>query len=158
MNQILNKKLVFPTSWTKSVKPLFFHNQILLIMVNSILNIGKWVFILPFAVFGLLHIVNASQMADMVPAYFSGGSLWVYLTGFAQIAFAVSVVIGRYDKLAAILCALMLLIFILTLHLPSLSNLEMSKLAMTNMLKDLGLIGGAMMYANRFASDNSIIG
>lgn len=97
-------------------------------------------------------------MADMVPAYFSGGSLWVYLTGFAQIAFATSAILGKYDKLAATLCALMLLIFILTLHLPGLSNMEMSKLAMTNMLKDLGLIGGAMMYASSFAKDNSIIG
>lgn len=127
-------------------------------MINSILNLGKWVFAVPFAVFGFMHIMNANQMAGMVPAYFSGGSLWVYLTGFAQLAFATSVVIGKYDKLAAVLCALMLLIFILTLHLPSLSNLEMSKLGMTNMLKDLGLIGGAMMYASRFANDNSVVG
>lgn len=127
-------------------------------MINSILNLGKWVFAVPFAVFGILHIMNANQMAGMVPAYFSGGALWVYLTGFAQLAFATSVVIGKYDKLAAVLCALMLLIFILTLHLPSLSNMEMSKLGMTNMLKDLGLIGGAMMYGNRFANDNSVVG
>lgn len=127
-------------------------------MLNSTLNLGKWVFILPFAVFGIMHIMNANAMAGMVPAYFSGGSLWVYLTGFAQIAFAASVLLGKYDKLAAVLCALMLLIFILTLHMPSLSNLEMSKLAMTNMLKDLGLIGGAMMYASRFATDNAVVG
>lgn len=127
-------------------------------MINNILNLGKWFFILPFAVFGVLHIMNANAMADMVPAYFSGGSLWVYLTGIAQIAFAVSAIFGKYDKLAAALCALMLLIFILTLHLPGLSNMEMSKLAMTNMLKDLGLIGGAMMYATNFSKDKSVVG
>lgn len=129
-------------------------------MINSILNLGKWVFAIPFAVFGILHIMNANQMAGagMVPAYFSGGSLWIYLTGFAQLAFAASVVIGKYDKLAAVLCALMLLIFILTLHFPTLSKFEMSDLAMRNMLKDLGLIGGAMMYASRFANDNSVVG
>lgn len=127
-------------------------------MLNNVLNLGKWFFILPFGVFGVLHIMNANAMADMVPAYFSGGSLWVYLTGIAQIAFAASALVGKYDKLAAVLCALMLLIFVLTLHLPGLSNLQMSKMAMTNMLKDLGLIGGAMMYATRFASDNSVIG
>ena len=74
-------------------------------MVNNTLSLGKWVFILPFAVFGIMHILNANQMADMVPAYFSGGSLWVYLTGIAQLAFAASVVVGKYDKLAAVLCA-----------------------------------------------------
>ena len=52
----------------------------------------------------------------------------------------------------------MLFIFILTLHFPGLSNLEMSKMAMNNMLKDLGLIGGALMYADRFARDKSVVG
>ena len=97
-------------------------------------------------------------MAGMIPAYLSGGTLWVYLTGFAQLAFAASVIIGKYDKLAAVLCAVMLLIFILTLHMPGLTNLQMSKLAMNNLLKDLGLVGGAMMYASRFAKDSSIVG
>ena len=127
-------------------------------MLNSTLNLGKWFFILPFAVFGFFHIKNADEMAGMIPAYLSGGTLWVYLTGFAQLAFAASVIIGKYDKLAAVLCAVMLLMFILTLHLPGLTNLQMSKLAMNNLLKDLGLVGGAMMYASRFAKDSSIVG
>jgi uncharacterized membrane protein len=127
-------------------------------MLNSVLNLGKWVFILPFTVFGIMHILNAQEMAGLVPAFLSGGAFWIYLTGFAQLAFAVSVLIGKYDKLAAVLCALMLLIFVLTLHLPGLSNLQMSKMAMNNLLKDLGLIGGAMMYASRFAKDNALIG
>ena len=127
-------------------------------MLNSITNLGKWIFILPFAVFGFLHLANAQQMAGMVPAFLSGGAFWIYLTGLAQMAFALSVIVGKYDKLAAVLVALMLFIFILTLHFPGLSNLEMSKMAMNNMLKDLGLIGGALMYANRFARDNSIVG
>ena len=127
-------------------------------MLNNVLNLGKWFFILPFTIFGILHILNADQMTSMVPSYLSGGSLWVYLTGFAQLAFAVSVVLGKYDKLAAVLCATMLLIFILTLHFPGLSNLQMSKMAMNNMLKDLGLIGGSMMYATRFSKDPSVVG
>jgi uncharacterized membrane protein YphA (DoxX/SURF4 family) len=127
-------------------------------MLNNVLALGKWVFILPFTIFGILHIVNAQEMAGMVPAFFSGGSFWIYLTGFAQLAFAVSVLLGKFDKLAAVLCALMLLVFILSLHFPGLSNLQMSKMAMNNLLKDLGLIGGAMMYASRFARDSSIVG
>lgn len=155
MNQIQKRRTRLMDD---KLKPSFLTTKYSLLMINSILNLGKWFFILPFAIFGVLHIMNANAMAGMVPAYFSGGSLWVYLTGFAQIAFAASALLGKYDKLAAVLCALMLLIFILTLHLPSLSNMEMSKLAMTNMLKDLGLIGGAMMYASNFAKDNSVIG
>ena len=127
-------------------------------MVNNITGLGKWLFILPFTVFGFMHLAKAEQMTGLVPAFMPGGSMWVYLTGLAQLAFAVSVVIGKYDKLAAMLCALMLFIFILTLHLPGLSNLQMSQLAMNNMLKDLGLIAGALMYAHAFARDKSVVG
>jgi putative oxidoreductase len=127
-------------------------------MVNGITNLGKWLFILPFTVFGFMHIVNAEKMTGLVPAFMPGGSMWVYLTGFAQLAFATSVILGKYDKLAALLCALMLFIFILTLHLPGLSNLQMSQLAMNNMLKDMGLIGGALMYARAFSQDTSVVG
>lgn len=127
-------------------------------MLNHITSLGKWLFILPFTVFGFMHLAKAEQMTGLVPPFMPGGSVWVYLTGLAQLAFAASVVIGKYDKLAALLCALMLLIFILTLHLPGLSNLQMSELAMRNMLKDLGLIGGALMYARAFSIDNSVVG
>ncbi len=127
-------------------------------MVNNITSLGKWLFILPFTVFGFMHLANADKMTGLVPAFMPGGSMWIYLTGLAQLAFAVSVVMGKYDKLASLLCAAMLLIFILTLHLPGLSNLQMSQLAMNNMLKDLGLIAGALMYAHAFARDKSIVG
>ena len=127
-------------------------------MVNSITGLGKWLFILPFTVFGFMHLAKADQMTGLVPAFMPGGSMWIYLTGLAQLAFAASVIIGKYDKLAALLCALMLFIFILTLHLPGLSSFQMSDLAMRNMLKDLGLIAGALMYAHAFARDNSVVG
>lgn len=127
-------------------------------MLNYITNLGKWLFILPFTVFGFMHIANAEKMTALVPAFMPGGAMWVYLTGFAQLAFAASVVLGKFDKLAALLCALMLFIFVLTLHLPGLSNLQMSQLAMNNMLKDIGLIGGALMYAKCFARDASVVG
>jgi putative oxidoreductase len=127
-------------------------------MLNYITNLGKWLFILPFTVFGFMHIAKAENMTALIPTFMPGGAMWVYLTGFAQLAFAASVVLGKFDKLAALLCALMLFIFILTLHLPGLSNLQMSQLAMNNMLKDIGLIGGALMYAHSFARDKSVVG
>ncbi len=127
-------------------------------MLNKITSLGKWLFILPFTIFGFLHLANAEKLTASVPAFMPGGAMWVYLTGLAQLAFATSVILGKFDKLSALLCALMLLIFILTLHLPGLSNLQMSQLAMNNMLKDLGLIGGALMYAHAFSIDNSVVG
>ncbi len=122
-------------------------------MVNSITNLGKWLFIVPFVVFGFFHLTGADKMAGMVPSYLPGGSLWVYLTGLGQLAFAASVVLGKYDKLAALAVAGMLTVFVLTVHLPSLMG--GNEMSMMSLLKDVGLIGGALMYAAGFAKDNS---
>jgi uncharacterized membrane protein len=128
-------------------------------MLNSLTKLGKWLFIIPFVVFGFFHLTGADKMAGMVPAYFPGGAIWVYLTGLGQLAFAASVVLGKYDKLAAGLCALMLLVFVLTIHLPGvMAGGDMAQMAMSGLLKDIGLAGGALMYASAFAKDSSVIG
>ena len=125
-------------------------------MLNSLTGLGKWLFIVPFAIFGFFHLTGADKMSGMVPSYLPGGAIWVYLTGLGQLAFAISVVLGKYDKLAAVLVALMLIVFILTVHLPGvLSGNEMS---MMSLLKDVGLAGGALMYASSFAKDTSVAG
>ncbi len=125
-------------------------------MLNSLTGLGKWLFVVPFVAFGFMHFAGADQMAGMVPAYFVGGVIWVYLAGLAQLAFAASVVLGKYDKLAALLCALMLLVFVLTIHLPGV--LGGNQMSMGGLLKDIGLAGGALMYASAFAKDNSVVG
>lgn len=125
-------------------------------MLNSVTGLGKWLFIVPFVVFGFMHLAGADQMAGMVPAYFGGGVIWVYLTGISQLAFGASVILGKYDKMAAMLCALMLLVFVLTIHLPGV--LGGNQMSMGGLLKDIGLAGGALMYASSFSKDNSVVG
>jgi putative oxidoreductase len=122
-------------------------------MVNSLTGLGKWLLIIPFAAFGIMHLMGADKMAGMVPSYFPGGTLWVYLTGLAQIAFAASVVLGKFDKLGAVLTALMLIVFILTIHLPG--AMKGDQMSMIGLLKDLGLAGGALLYAGSYAKDGS---
>lgn len=116
--------------------------------MNSVIGLGKYVFAIPFAVFGILHFMNANEMAPMafgVPAL-------VYLTGVAHIAAAVSIFIGKYDKLATVLLALMLLIFAFVVHAPNGAS------HFGDVLKDVGLAGGALMYAGGFSRDKSVIG
>ena len=120
-------------------------------MFNSITGLGKYLFAIPFLVFGIGHFMGGDKMAGMVPI--PGGVLWVYFTGIAMLAFGVSILIGKYDKLGAILIALMLLIFIVFLHLPHFNMDNMSGL-----FKDLGLMGACLMYADRFAQDKSVVG
>lgn len=123
--------------------------------MNAVLNLGKYIYAAVMAVFGLGHLGNADAMAGMVPI--PGGVIWVYITGLALIAAAVSIFIGKMDKLAAVLLALMLLIFALSMHLPSMMGGE-NPMAMPSFMKDLGLAGAALMYASSMAKDNAVIG
>ena len=124
--------------------------------MKAIINLGKYLFAIPFLVFGVMHFMNADKMAGMAPF---GGSIMIYITGLALVAAAVSIFIGKYDKLATVLLALMLILFILLKHVKGLSGDEMAiQMAMSDLLKDLGLAGGALMYAGNLANDDSIIG
>lgn len=117
------------------------------LIMKNLSILGKFLFLLPFAVFGILHLMNAGAMAGMVPAYVPGGVLWVYVSGLALIAAPVAVIIGQKSKLALQLLGLMLLLFVLMIHLPTLMGGDQN--AMAAVLKDLSLCGAAWLLADK---------
>lgn len=69
-----------------------------------------------------------------------------------MIAAAVSIIIGKFTKLAMLLLALELLLFILLIHVPGLGNEnpQMAQMSMIGLLKDVALIGGSLMIAGAY--------
>lgn len=116
--------------------------------MNSIIGLGKYLYAIPMAVFGIMHFMAANDMAAMAP----GGVIMVYITGLALILASVSIVIGKYDKLASVLLGIMLLLFIL----PHAQNLASNEMEMINILKNIALAGGAFLYAS-MAKDNTYV-
>lgn len=115
--------------------------------IFSIGKIGRYLYALPMIIFGLFHFLNATKMAGMVPI--PGGVFWIYLTGLSLIAVGISIIIEKRDDWSSFLLAILLLVFVLTIHLPgALTGGEMSQMHITDMLKDLGLAGGALIYLN----------
>ena len=114
---------------------------------------GRYVFAIPFLIFGVFHFMNASNMAGMIPGWLPGGVFWVYLTGLALIAASVSMMIKVMDQLASFLLGVMLIIFVLLLHLPG--ALEGDQMATTSALKDLAMAGGAWLYAGYVAKPSA---
>ncbi len=117
--------------------------------MNGIIGLGKWLYAIPMLVFGVMHFMSADDMAAMAP----GGKVMVYITGLALILAAVSIFIGKMDKLASVLLALMLLLFCI----PHVQGLSEDPTQMINILKNISLAGGALMYASQ-AKDNAVIG
>jgi uncharacterized membrane protein YphA (DoxX/SURF4 family) len=124
--------------------------------MDTLLKLGKYLFALPFAMFGIMHFTNAESMAGYAPF---GGVFMVYFTGLALIAAVVSILIGKMDKLASFLLGVFLILTALLVHAKGLgSEDEMQKaIAMTGMLKDLMLAGAAWLYAAYIAKDNAVL-
>lgn len=110
--------------------------------------LGRILLALPFLVLGVMHFPGADNMAGMVPSWIPGGVLWVYITGVANIAAGVAFITGKQARLAGLLTALMMIVFILTVHLPGMSNPDMAQFSLISILKDLGLAGGALLMAH----------
>lgn len=119
-------------------------------------TLGRALLSLPLLVFGSGHLANASQMAGMVPAWVPGGIVWVYITGVALLAAAVSFNIRKHDQLAGLLAALLLAAFALSIHLPGMLKpvdpgdavgAVYKMTAMGSFFKDLGLAGGALLLS-----------
>src|SRR3989304_6372234 len=106
-------------------------------------TVAKIIFAIPFIMFGVFHFLKANAMTGYVPSFIPGGVIWVYITGVALLAAGISFILNKYAKLAGILLAVLLLLFIVTIWLPQVANGEQA--ALPSLLKDLGLLGGALL-------------
>jgi uncharacterized membrane protein len=119
-------------------------------MDKLITFLGRVIYAVPFLVFGAGHLTRAGQMAGMVPAYIPGGVFWIYFTGVAMILAALAIITGKQGRGACFGLALMLLVFIVTIHLPGMANPQMKMMSMMSLLKDTGLMGAALVIAGTF--------
>ena len=116
--------------------------------MNNLKNIGRIMFAVPFAIFGMMHFMAAGDMVGMVPAWVPGGVFWVYVTGMALMAAAISIISKKQIYLASVLLAILMGVFVMTIHLPAI--LGGDQMAMGGMLKDISLAGGALLIAGLY--------
>jgi len=121
--------------------------------MNKLHTIGRWMFVIPFIIFGVFHLTSPGQLAPLVPSFFPGsGSFWVVVTGIIFIAAAVGIAFHKYEKEASILLGLQLVIFALTVWAPQISG-ESAAFAFPNLLKDTMLAGAAFAFAGLAAKE-----
>ena len=123
--------------------------------MKSILNLGKWLFILPFAVFGILHFGPLEFTIDYIPAYLPFKVFWVYFSGACLIAFAVSAAIKKLDKLASVLLALELVLFVFLIHIPK--AMDGDFVQFIGIFRDTAMAGAALLYAKFVAADQRFV-
>lgn len=108
--------------------------------------LGRIVFAVPFIVFGVMHFMNAKDMAVTMLSNFPVAEGVVYISGLALILAGVSIIVRIQAKIACLLLALLLLLIIFFVHIPMVTGGDQA--AMSSLLKDLGLMGASLTYAN----------
>lgn len=123
--------------------------------MSRLISFGRWAFILPFAVFGLLHFGPLQFSLPYVPTFLPFPALWVYFTGACFLAFVVSAVWGKYDRLAALLLALMMGLFVMLIYIPGAVGGDFK--AIIAVCRDTAMMGAALLYAGAYAKDKRFI-
>lgn len=115
-------------------------------------TIGKYVYATPFLIFGIFHFLKADMYAGIVPSFIPFPVLWVYVTGAGLVAAAISIFINKKTKLATTLLAVLLGLFIVLVHFKGAASGDIP--STVSLLKDLGLLGGALVIAG-ISKDNT---
>ena len=107
-------------------------------------RVAEMLYALVIGYFGVLHFMNADTMSGKVPDYMPGdGKIWIYITGGALVAAALAILINKVKATACYLLALMLLIFVFTVHLPAMDGDP------GQLLKDTALAMAAIIIGNK---------
>lgn len=102
-------------------------------------------------VFGLYHFMRPQNLIVYVPDFIPGGKIWVYVVGLAFILAGVAFITHKQVKIAGYLLALLLIIFVLSIHFPNYLNAgdnDMKQMAFVSLLKDTALAAFAMYIAS----------
>lgn len=115
--------------------------------MKNMSTIGRILFAIPFAIFGLNHFLFLDFYIGTVSSFIPLGPYTIILTGIFLIMASLSIIFNKYIKVATILLSILLLIFILTIHIPALFDPAKWQFALIELLKDTSLLGGSLMIA-----------
>jgi putative oxidoreductase len=115
--------------------------------MKKISVIGRILFGLPFGILGLNHFFMKDFYLGQLTSFIPGGGYTILLVGFALIVASISIILDKYIKIACYSLAFLLLLFVLTIHIPNIFIAANSTVGMIELMKDLSLMGGALMIA-----------
>jgi uncharacterized membrane protein len=93
-------------------------------------------------IFGIQHFLHPRDLVNYVPQFLPGGLIWVYFVGIAFILVAAAFILNKWVKAAGYLLAVLLFIFVLTIHFPNYlnaGNTEAKQMALISLLKDTAI-------------------
>ena len=119
-------------------------------MNNIAYRIGAILYALIIGFFGVNHFLNGSKMTGMIPSYLPSPIVWVYIAGSTLVLAAIAIIIDKQSRIAGYMLFLLLMIIIVSIHVPGYLNASDEAVKMMNMsgiLKDGAMAAAALMVA-----------
>ncbi|MGE5457624.1 MAG: DoxX family protein [Methanococcaceae archaeon] len=121
--------------------------------MKQMTTIGRILFALPFAIFGINHFIMMDYYMGMLTSFIPKTAWVMVLTGVILIAASISIITKKFVRLSTILLSILLFIFIITIHIPHLINGVDTTSTLIALLKDISLMGASLMIAGIYTDD-----
>ena len=121
--------------------------------MKNLTPVGRILFALPFAIFGINHFLMMDYYVGMLTSFIPLGGYTIILTGMILIAVSISIITKKFVKLSTLVLAGLLLMFILTIHIPHLIHGTDRHMVLIALLKDVSLMGGSLMIAGMYSEE-----
>jgi putative oxidoreductase len=121
--------------------------------MKNITTIGRILFAIPFAIFGINHFLMMDYYLGMLTSFIPLGPYTIILTGIMLIVASISIISKKFVKFSTIMLAILLFIFIVTIHIPHLFIAADRTVTIIALLKDISLMGGSLMIAGIYSEE-----
>ena len=121
--------------------------------MKNLTNIGRILFAIPFALFGINHFLMTDYYLGMMTSFVPLGAYTIILTGIMLIVASISILTKKFVKFSTIMLSVLLFVFIVTIHIPHLIEGRDTTLALIALLKDISLMGGSLMIAGIYSEE-----
>jgi len=121
--------------------------------MKNITTIGRVLFAIPFGIFGINHFLMTDYYVGLLTSFIPLGAYTIILTGIMLIATSISILTKKFVKVSTIILAILLFVFIVTIHIPHLLNGGEQTITLIALLKDISLMGGSLMIAGIYSEE-----
>jgi putative oxidoreductase len=121
--------------------------------MKKLTTFGRILFAFPFAIFGINHFLMMDYYVGMLTSFIPLGAYTIILTGIMLIVASISILFKKFVKFSTIMLAVLLLVFIITIHIPHLFIDADRTVTLIALLKDISLMGGSLMIAGIYSDD-----
>lgn len=126
--------------------------------MKNLTFLGRLLFGIPFIFLGLGHFIELNIFTAEFTSFIAIGPYTIILTGILLIVAGISIIANKFIQVSTISLAILIFIFILSIHIPNYFKGDdaAKAFAMMAILKDISLMGGSLVIGGICREKNKI--